>query len=841
NITINANVTPSVSLADSSNSICNGTNVTFTATPTNGGSAPTYEFFLNGSSVQNSATATYSNSTLTTGDSVYVVMTANNTCQNSATATSLAQYISVVSPAAPSVSITTNSLVVCNGLTINFTASPTNGGTTPSYTWKKNSTTVGSNSNTLGINTLANGDTIRCIMTSSLGCVTSASATSNDQVMTVNNCGPVNISINSGYWRQNGTWNNNSVPTATTNVGIDGGKNVIIDGNATCKNLTIGVNDTLTIMNGGNLVVNGDFVIDGNLSFNGILNMVGGIITFTKPKTCIPGVGATYHMMYLKTSTPDTMFLCDDIKVNHTLQIFNGTVMNDNGNTAEVKGILINNGSAMGNGKIRLHASAGAAVSGSGPYYNMDIDTGGATITTNTTINGTLNLIANNFTVQNGSTLTVGNTATSTGNILSNGGLIVGGSSSTVALLKILGNASATKITDLALSNIGNIYIDRPAGVSMGMALSIRRQIDLINGNLDQNGYNLTLGGLSTSIAAANTPGGMFTNSSNTGTFYIFGNSSASTISNIAFDSINNLSVSFPAGISLGNSFYAKGSITLTSGKVDLNDQVVTISSTSTVNETASSVFFGTGGKITTTRNFSSALSNNNVAGLGGKFSTSSAPGTTIIERGPNAFTSGTGNSIKRYFAFIPSNSQTISLELNYDSTELNGANRAFLRMNQSNNNGVTWTTLTGGSRTTASNATGYIYRTNIAVTSAGSWFTASDSATSPLSPIFVLPPASSTNISATTTANKVVDENRYITVYPNPFKESFTVDMNMAAGTYTLQLTDLAGRTVQSQTITLNDGNTQIIIPTENIAYGVYNLSLMSNNKIQSIRIIKQ
>jgi PKD repeat protein len=85
-ITVNSNVTPSVSIVASANPITSGTSVTFTATPTNGGT-PSYQWKLNGGNV-GSNSSTYTNSTLVNNNQVSCVMTSTATCASPATATS---------------------------------------------------------------------------------------------------------------------------------------------------------------------------------------------------------------------------------------------------------------------------------------------------------------------------------------------------------------------------------------------------------------------------------------------------------------------------------------------------------------------------------------------------------------------------------------------------------------------------------------------------------------------------------------------------------------------------------------------------------------------------------
>lgn len=176
-------VVPSVSITASSSNICSVTEVTFTATPTNGGAGPSYQWKLNGTNVGTNST-TYTNSGLTNGDIVSCVMTSNASCASPTTATSNSVTMTVTSNVTPSVSITGTSSI-CTGTSMTFTATPTNGGAGPSYQWKKNGTNIGTNSTTYTNAALVNGDVISCVMTANNTCQTASTATSNSITMTV--------------------------------------------------------------------------------------------------------------------------------------------------------------------------------------------------------------------------------------------------------------------------------------------------------------------------------------------------------------------------------------------------------------------------------------------------------------------------------------------------------------------------------------------------------------------------------------------------------------------------------------------------------------------------------
>ena len=145
-MTVNPVLPVSVTIAADANPVCSGTTVNFTATPTNGGAAPVYQWKVNGVNAGIDA-ATYSYVPLT-GDIVTVDLTSNATCPSGSPATSVPVTMTV-NPLLPvSVTIAADANPVCAGTTVNFTATPTNGGAAPVYQWKVNGVNVGLNTAT---------------------------------------------------------------------------------------------------------------------------------------------------------------------------------------------------------------------------------------------------------------------------------------------------------------------------------------------------------------------------------------------------------------------------------------------------------------------------------------------------------------------------------------------------------------------------------------------------------------------------------------------------------------------------------------------------------------------
>ena len=95
----------------------------------------------------------------------------------------------------PAVSISATAINICSGTPVTFTAMPTNGGNAPIYQWLLNGSVTGTNSNVFTSNSLANGDIIKCKMTSNALCATTADTTSNSITMNVNKSAIPSISI----------------------------------------------------------------------------------------------------------------------------------------------------------------------------------------------------------------------------------------------------------------------------------------------------------------------------------------------------------------------------------------------------------------------------------------------------------------------------------------------------------------------------------------------------------------------------------------------------------------------------------------------------------------------
>ena len=212
-------VVPSVSISSNaaSNIFCTGQTVTFTANPVNGGSTPSYQWKKNGTNIgTNSATCNYSS--LSNNDVITVVMTSNLPCVSTATSTSNALTM-VNGTATALVSLSASSGSICSGNSVSFTATPVNGGGTPTYQWKLNNVNIGTNAPTYTSSSINNNDQVKVVMTSSIGCATPNPATSNTITITVSPVLTPTITIASVPAYPAGNGNPATFTTTVTNGG----------------------------------------------------------------------------------------------------------------------------------------------------------------------------------------------------------------------------------------------------------------------------------------------------------------------------------------------------------------------------------------------------------------------------------------------------------------------------------------------------------------------------------------------------------------------------------------------------------------------------------------------
>lgn len=186
NLTVTNALVPAVGIvANPGNVICAGSSVTFTAVDTNGGTAPAFQWFRNGT-VAGSGNS-FTSGTLANNDVIFCIMTSSLACvAPRATDTSNIVIMTVNSAPTPVITISASPGVnISSGTTVTFTASVVNGGGTPTYQWKKNNVNVGTNSATYTTNVLANNDTVLCTVTSGNPCAVQQTVNSNMLIMKV--------------------------------------------------------------------------------------------------------------------------------------------------------------------------------------------------------------------------------------------------------------------------------------------------------------------------------------------------------------------------------------------------------------------------------------------------------------------------------------------------------------------------------------------------------------------------------------------------------------------------------------------------------------------------------
>ena len=170
-ITVQAHQMPSVLVsADPGAEVCQGSVVHFSAAPSYGGTAPSYNWIVRGATVSTAATYSY---VPTNGDVVYCVLTSNYNCRLANTATSNHENMIVDVATTPVVTITSDpsNSTVAPGQQITFTATVTGGGSGVSYQWFVDGIAVtGATSPVFSGNSFSNLQSVTCMVTTTGAC-----------------------------------------------------------------------------------------------------------------------------------------------------------------------------------------------------------------------------------------------------------------------------------------------------------------------------------------------------------------------------------------------------------------------------------------------------------------------------------------------------------------------------------------------------------------------------------------------------------------------------------------------------------------------------------------------
>jgi hypothetical protein len=156
------------------------------------------------------------------GDVVSLEVTSSEICVTAQVATSAGITIMENNNVTASVSISASESNICSGQDVVFTATHLNGGTSPSYQWKKNNVVInGANASNYASALFANSDTIKCEMTSNASCVQQPLVVSNEISMSVKPLPDVSVTQ---------TGNTLSVPAAALYQWFDCVNNTDVNG-----------------------------------------------------------------------------------------------------------------------------------------------------------------------------------------------------------------------------------------------------------------------------------------------------------------------------------------------------------------------------------------------------------------------------------------------------------------------------------------------------------------------------------------------------------------------------------------------------------------------------------
>lgn len=182
--TINQSVTTTLGITASATSVCSGNAITFTASATNAGASPVYEWYIDDVAQEVNSTTFVWNSPVSGSVIKASISTSGIPCVVSEYVESSTITLTS-SNVTPTISISASTgTTVCAGTSVTFNVSTTNAGTAPTYQWWYNDQPV-STSSSYTVSNPQNGDYVACTLFSSEACASPSQVVSNMLTMTV--------------------------------------------------------------------------------------------------------------------------------------------------------------------------------------------------------------------------------------------------------------------------------------------------------------------------------------------------------------------------------------------------------------------------------------------------------------------------------------------------------------------------------------------------------------------------------------------------------------------------------------------------------------------------------
>ncbi|MDQ3846347.1 MAG: gliding motility-associated C-terminal domain-containing protein, partial [Bacteroidota bacterium] len=162
-ITVNVPTDPLITIAASATDICISPTVTFSASVSNGGINPVYQWKKNGQPAGTNNN-TYTGNFIT-NDVVACELTSHTGCSGTVTVSSNSIVMQSTNDVIPEVTVAASAVSICSGSNVTFTATNKSNSRNPVYQWTVNGTEVGTSNTTYTTNSLTNGAVVVCRMT----------------------------------------------------------------------------------------------------------------------------------------------------------------------------------------------------------------------------------------------------------------------------------------------------------------------------------------------------------------------------------------------------------------------------------------------------------------------------------------------------------------------------------------------------------------------------------------------------------------------------------------------------------------------------------------------------